>query len=294
MASFDDLFKPTNTAEQLSQKLTEMNKGGESYKDDRMFELQRGKDGTAYAMIRFLPPTAGDELPFVKYFSHGGQGPGGWYIENCPTTIGGKCPLCAANNVLWKEGGEKNQTIVRSRKRKLHYVSNILVLSNPSNKETEGKVYLFRYGQKIFNKIQECLQPPYPDVAPSDPFNVVTGRNFRLKICTVEGYANYDQSQFDQPSPLLNGDKDRIRTIWSSQHKLSEFVDPTRFKSFDELQKRYEEVFESTAPVRRTAEDKKPSAAPTAATKKVEVAPFTADATEQDALKYFEELSKED
>ena len=186
---FNDLKKKNMTAH-LEQELEKINKGSESYKDDRFWkpELDQAKNG--YAVIRFLPPVEGEDIPWVRVFNHGFQGPGGWFIENCPTTLGLKCPVCEANGLLWNSGSEKDKEIARKRKRKLSYISNIVVLSDPKNPENQMKVFLFKYGKKIFDKVNETMNLEIPDEIAINPFDLRGGAKFQLKIRQVEGYRN--------------------------------------------------------------------------------------------------------
>ena len=180
----------------LSDKMEKMN-DKKSYKDDRYWRPELDKSSNGYAVIRFLPAPGDEELPFARLYTHGFQGKGGWFIENCPTTIGGKCPLCEVNNDLWNSGLESDKDIARQRKRRLSYISNILVVSDPSNPQNEGKVFLYKYGKKIFDKIQESMKPEFADETPVDPFDFWKGANFKLKVRKVAGYINYDKSEFE-------------------------------------------------------------------------------------------------
>jgi hypothetical protein len=246
-------------------------------------------------------------------WSHGFRGPGGWYIENSLTTIGLKDPVSEMNNLLWESGSDKDKAIARDRKRRLSYISNVLVVSDPKHPENEGKVFLFKYGKKIFEKIQGAMNPEFQDEKPMNPFDFWGGANFKLKIRQVDGYANFDKSEFAAPSALLGGDDSTLEKMWKTQHSLKEFTDPKNFKSYDELKARLEQVLGGN--IRATASDavakggaekaafddedaapvRKPSTPPPA--KKpapVKEAVKTDDDDTEDALSYFEKLASED
>ena len=214
----------------------------QSYKDDRMWKPERDKAGNATATIRFLPRTEGDELPWVKIFSHGFQGPSGkWYIENSLTTLNEADPVGELNSKLWNSGTEANKEIARKQKRRLHYISNVLVISDPKHPENEGKVMLFQYGKKIFDKIMDKARPTFEDETPVNVFDYWEGANFKLRMKTVDGYPNYDQSSFADAAPLSD-DEDEILRVANSQYKLSEFLDRKNFKSYDELKTKLETI----------------------------------------------------
>ena len=252
-------------------------------------------------MAMVLPASEGEDVPWVRLFNHGFQGKGGWFIENCPTTLGLKCPVCEANSELWNSGVESDKEIARQRKRKLSYISNIMVISDPANRENEGKVFLFRYGKKIFDKISDSMQPKFPGEEPVNPFDFWKGQNFKMKIQTVAGYANYDKSEFDSTSSLLDGKDDLLEKVWKSQYKLQELVGKDKFKSHEELKDRFHAVVSSDSktsskraedaePVRETLSEKfrkKESSA-----KKAEPVAESEDA--DDTLSYFRKLAEED
>jgi hypothetical protein len=197
------------------------------------------------AVIRFLPAPAADgddALPWVRVFSHGFQGPGGWLIDNCLTTVGEKCPVCEHNSVLWNSGIEANKEIVRKQKRKLNYIANVLVVSDPKHPENEGQVKLFKFGKKIFDKITEAMNPDFEDETPVNPFDLWEGANFKLKIRNVEGYRNYDKSEFDKSEALFGGDDEKLEKLWKSEYSLKDFTDKKHFKSFDQLKGRLDKV----------------------------------------------------
>jgi len=241
--SFNELKKKSKVSnlEDLVKKLEDQNKK-ESYRDERFWRPEMDKSGNGFAIIRFLPEVAEEDLPWVKYYNHAFNGPGGWYIENCLTSLGQKDPVSELNTQLWNSGVESDKNIARDRRRKLHYVSNILIVSDPSNPQNEGKVFLFRYGSKIFEKIQEAMKPEFKDEEAINPFDFWKGANFRLKIRKVAGYTNYDKSEFDAPSSVLGGDDAKLEQLWKTQYPLKEFIDPKNFKTYDELKDRMFQV----------------------------------------------------
>lgn len=240
-ASFKKSSK--NNLGKIAKELEKVTKGGEnSYKDDRFWQPEVDKTGNGYAVIRFLPSPPGEDLPWVRVFNHGFQGKGGWYIENCPTTIGQKCPVCEANNELWNSGDDADKDIARQRKRKLSYISNIMVVDDPSNPANNGKVFLFRYGKKIFDKVNDKMNPQYKDEDPVNPFDFWQGANFKLKIRNVENYRNYDKSEFSAPSPLLDGNDKELEALWRKEYPLQEFIKPDQFKSHAELKTKFQSV----------------------------------------------------
>ena len=240
---FADLKKQSklgSLTEKLVKEVEKMNNSGNS-SDDRVWKLECDKSGNGYAVIRFLPAPDGEDLPFVKVYSHAFQGPGGWLIDSCLTTLKQKCPICEHNSGLWNSGMDSNKEVARKQKRKLTYMSNIYVVKDPTNPENEGKVFLFKYGKKIFDKLTEAMQPEFEDETPIDPFDFWTGANFKLKAKNVAGYRNYDSSEFASQGALLNDD-DAMEAIWKKQYSLAEFVSPDQFKSYEEMKKRLDSV----------------------------------------------------
>ena len=229
------ISKLVSAAETTSEK--------KSYGDDRFWKPTVDKAGNGYAVIRFLPASAGEDLPWVKYWDHGFKGPTGrWYIEKSLTSIGQQDPVSELNSQLWNSGRDEDKEVARQRKRRLHHVSNILVISDSANPQNEGKVFLFEYGKKIMDKIMDVMQPQFEDEAPVNPFDFWGGANFKLKIRNVEGYRNYDKSEFDSSSQLFNGDEAQLESVYNKLYKLSEFVDPEQYKSYAELKKKLFEV----------------------------------------------------
>lgn len=226
--------------EKLLKKVEELGSYGGS-DNPNVFKLETDKAGNGRAVIRFLPAPPGEEFPFVKLYNHGFQHNGKWFIENCPTTIGKPCELCSRNSELWNSGVDSDKDIVRNRKRKLSYYSNIFVVSNPANPELEGQVMLFRYGAKIFDKIKAAMKPEFEEDVAIDPFDFWTGADFRLRVKQVAGYANYDDSNFAAMS-VLNGDDAKLEEIWKQQHSLKEIISEDKFKSEEEFVKRLDFV----------------------------------------------------
>ncbi len=210
--------------------------------DDRYWQPEVDKAGNGYAVIRFLAPPKGEELPWVRVWNHGFKGPSGkWYIENSLTTLGKADPVSEYNTELWNSGSEANKEIARQQKRKLSYITNILIVKDPAHPENEGKVFLYKFGKKIFDKIKDVAEPQFEDEKPINPFDFWEGANFKLKIRNVEGYRNYDKSEFDSISSISDSD-DAIEAIWNKQHSLTQFLDEKHFKSYDELKKKFEMV----------------------------------------------------
>ena len=237
--SFSNLKKQSklgSLTEKLVKEVEKMNNSGGS-SDDRVWKLDCDKSGNGYAVIRFLPAPDGEDLPFVKVYSHAFQGPGGWLIDNCLTTLNQKCPVCEHNSGLWNSGVDANKEIARKQKRKLTYVSNIYVVKDPANPENEGKVFLFKYGKKIFDKLTAAMQPEFEDEQAIDPFDFWNGANFKLKAKNVAGYRNYDSSEFAAPS-ALHDDDEVLEALWKKEYSLSEFVSPSEYKSYEDLKKR--------------------------------------------------------
>ena len=240
MSSFKDLKKNRmSNLENLSKQVEKLAEKP-SYEDDRLWKCERDKSGNGYAVVRFLPASNNEDMPWVQMWSHGFKGPGGWYIENSLTTLGKDDPVSKANTALWNSGVESDKNIARDRKRKLSYYSNILVLEDSANAENEGKVFLFRYGKKIFEKITSVMNPEFKDETPLNPFDFWEGANFKIKIRQVDGYANYDKSEFASQSKL--GDDAECEAIWKQQYALQELVSADNFKSYQELEARFNTV----------------------------------------------------
>ena len=255
MSSFANLKRNRSSMDKLTKAIeasTQSNSEAGSKDDTRMWQPSVDKSGNGMAVIRFLPAPAvdgDDALPWVRVFSHGFQGPGGWYIDNCLTTLNEKCPVCEHNNTLWNSGIEANKDVARKQKRKLSYIANILVVSDPSNPENEGQIKLFKFGKKIFDKITEAMNPEFADESPVNPFDMWEGANFKLKIRNVEGYRNYDKSEFADKSALLDGDDAKLEELWKKEFSLKEFTEKKQFKPYDQLKSRLDKVlgFEGVA-----------------------------------------------
>ncbi len=240
--SFKDMKrKSVGSISELTKKLESAEKKN-SYQDDRFWKPTLDKASNGMAVFRFLPAPENEDMPWAKLYTHAFKVGGRWYIENSRTTIGEKDPVSEMNSELWNSGLESDKDIARDRKRKLSYISNILVLKDPGAPENEGKVFLYKYGVKIFNKIQEAMQPEFDDEDPINPFDYWAGANFKLKVRKVGGYINYDKSEFESPSELLGGDDGKLEELWKTQHSLQAFVAPDQFKTYDELKKKLQEV----------------------------------------------------
>ena len=233
--------------DQLTAELSKIKTGNnqqERTDDDRFWSPTVDKVGNGYAVIRFLPAPPDEDVPFVKYFDHGFQGPTGqWYIEKSLTSLGSghADPVSEYNSKLWSTGLESDKETVRRQKRRLHFISNIYVVTDQGNPENEGKVFLFKYGKKIYDKLSEAAYPEFPGEVPFNPFDFWNGANFRLKIRNVEGYRNYDKSEFESPSPLFNEDK-LLEEVWKKEYPIQPFVDESSFKSYKELKERLDRV----------------------------------------------------
>ena len=259
MSSFANLKRGRNDLAKLTKAIEATTQTAESgsKEDTRFWQPEVDKAGNGMAVIRFLPAPAADgddALPWVRVFSHGFQGPGGWFIDNCLTTLNEKCPVCEHNNTLWNSGIEANKDIARKQKRKLSYIANILVVSDPANKENEGQVRLFKFGKKIFDKITEAMNPEFEDEKAVNPFDLWEGANFKLKIRNVEGYRNYDKSEFAEVSALFGGEDSKLEELWKSEYGLKEFAEKKQFKSYEQLKTRLDKVlgFDGTAPAAKT------------------------------------------
>lgn len=292
--SFANLKRQSGNLDKLSKAIEALNTSTEgSDKPDNFWKCEVDKAGNGMATIRFLPASekdGEDGLPWVKMFSHGFQGPGGWLIDNCLTTKDQKCPVCEHNTTLWNSGIEANKEIVRKQKRKLNYIANIYVVSDPKHPENEGKVFLFKFGKKIFDKISEAMNPQFADEQAINPFDMWKGANFKLKIRKVEGYQNYDKSEFESPSALLNDD-DELEKIWKSQYSLTEMIGDKEFKSYDTLKQRLDKVLGlngETPAAKTTVEQIKE--APKTAQRSLSAEP---DLEEDDDMAYFSKLAEE-
>ena len=293
-----DTLKRTNSLDKLLGAVQQENAPQEkkSYKDERLWKPELDKAGNGYAVIRFLPAVEGEDMPWAKIWNHAFQGPTGqWYIENSLTTIGQKDPVSELNTTYWNTGLESDKEIARKQKRKLQYYSNIYVVSDAKHPENEGKVFLFRYGKKIFDKLMAAMQPEFEDESPINPFDFWQGANFKLKIRKVDGYWNYDKSEFEAPSALFDNDA-QIEQVWKTAYPLADFTAPTNFKSYEELKTRLDTVLSGTVTVGNVMEDIEESvtvqSSPKVDTKPVEPVVVAAE-EEDDTMSYFEKLAKE-
>ena len=275
-----------------------------SYNDDNYWKPELDKSGNGYAVVRFLPTPTDEEMPWVSYFDHGFQGPGGWYIEKSLTTIGKKDPVSDYNTQLWNTGIEANREQARKQKRRLHYVSNVYVVSDPKNPDNEGKVFKYRYGKKIFEQLKEAISPQFEDEAAINPFDLRgEGANFKIKIRKVDGYWNYDKSEFDTPAPLFD-DEARLNEINTQTHSLSDVISPNEFKSYEELKEKLDRVLGlsggvSNSTAESVAEDQEEVPWANVNTETVADEPVIASAeasvgeSEDDAMDYFKKLASD-
>ena len=241
--SFASLKKQSNLGSLTAKLVKEVEKVNNSSGggDERLWKPELDKSGNGFAVIRFLPAPDKEEIPWAKLYTHAFQGPGGWYIENSLTTVGGKDPVSDYNRELWNSGNESDKDVVRKQKRKLSYYSNIYVVKDPTNPQNEGKVFLFKYGKKIFDKVMEAMQPEFEDESPINPFDFWQGANFKLKIVKKDGFWNYDKSEFDSVSPLLDDD-DALEAIWKKEYSLAAVTAADQFKSYEDLERRLKYV----------------------------------------------------
>jgi len=302
--SLSDLKKSNSNFDFLQKELEKIanpEKEKTSYQEDtRYWRAAVDKAGNGYAVVRFLPAIEGEELPWVRVFSHGFQGPSGrWYIENSLTTLGKSDPVSDANNELWNSGSEANKELARKRKRRLNYISNILVVKDPANPENEGKTFLFKYGKKIFDKINDVMFPAFADEQAINPFDFWKGANFKLKIRKVEGFTNYDKSEFESITELFEGDDDKIEAVWKAEHALQQFVDPSNFKPYEELKKKFDEIIGNTSGavsnVTETVLDHAEKFGPAGGADDIPIEqPVSTDEKSDDAMSYFKKLAEQD
>ena len=285
----DLISKLVNEAEKVG--------GGEkkNYGDDRVWKPTVDKAGNGYAEFRFLPAPEGEDLPWVRYWDHGFKGPTGqWYIEKSLTSIGQQDPVGELNSTLWNSGHDEDKETARRQKRRLHYVSNIYIVSDPGNPANNGKVFLYQYGKKIFDKIMDVMQPSFQDETPMNPFDFWEGGNFKLKIRQVEGYRNYDKSEFAGASVLYE-DEAKLETIYNMMHPIGEWADPANYKSYDELKKKLDTILARTS-TPTMAQQSQLGEETTAAPMKEMQAPVTAAEMpaadeDDDTLSYFAKIA---
>ena len=303
--SFASLKKQSNLGSLTAKLVKEVekvnNSGGGG--DERLWKPELDKSGNGFAVIRFLPAPDKEEIPWAKLYTHAFQGPGGWYIENSLTTVGGKDPVSDYNRELWNSGNESDKDVVRKQKRKLSYYSNIYVVKDPTNPANEGKVFLFKYGKKIFDKIMEAMQPEFEDESPINPFDFWQGANFKLKIVKKDGFWNYDKSEFDSVAPLLDDD-DALEAIWKKEYSLAAVTAADQFKSYEDLERRLKYVLGKKPAQQRYIPDEEledeseglnsRSVAEETVTRAVSTPTpsATVDKDEDDALSYFQKLAE--
>ena len=303
MTSSLSALKRSNNLDTLMgelSKVAEPQRQTNSYQDDRFWKPELDKSGNGYAVFRFLPAVQDEDLPWARLWSHAFQGPGGWLIENSLTTLNQKCPISEANSLLWNSGVEADKEIARKRKRKLSYTANIMIISDPKHPENEGQVKLYKFGKKIFDKITEAMKPEFEDETPINPFDFWEGANFKLKIRKVDGYWNYDKSEFDSPSAIAPNDE-AIEEIWNKQFPLKPFLSAENFKSYDELKAKLDKVLSGVRNT-GTAEDvaippvapKVESVVEETVSSPTPVSATTADDDSDETLSYFSKLAEED
>ena len=297
--SFASLKK--SSFQDLLAKADNLNKTEAKGPDERLWKPEVDKAGNGYAVIRFLPAPNGEDLPWAQVWTHAFQGPGGWYIENSLTTLGKKDPVSDLNRELWNSGGEGSpqRSQARNQKRKLNYYSNIYVVKDSANPSNEGKVFLYRYGKKIFDKVMESMQPAFEDETPVNPFDLWKGADFKLKITKVAGFWNYDKSEFDAPSVLGDLDDKELEGIWKQEHSLAAFTADDQFKSYDELKERLERTLKGNYSAKVEEEQFEEELTPEPLNVKDGVVQggqhrTAAASTEDDTLSYFAKLAQED
>jgi hypothetical protein len=291
--------------DKLVQAAQEINGGEQNSKngpDERIWKPTVDKAGNGYAVLRFLPAPESD-LPWVRYWDHGFKGPTGkWYIEKSLTSIGEQDPLGEVNSRLWNSGNDEDKETARKQKRRLHYVTNVLVVADPSAPQNEGKVFIYQFGKKIFDKIMDMMQPQFPGEEPVNPFDLWEGAEFQLKIRQVEGYRNYDRSEFKSPSMLFDGDEDKIQSVLNNLYDINEFVDPKNYKTYDQLKTKLMEVLGESAPRTVKQEVAMDTVAAAPVMKEAPAPTFSSAAEdddydssdEDDTMSYFQKLANAD
>ena len=285
-SNFDAITKALET------KMTPENQqSNNKYQDDRLWKPELDKTGNGYAVLRFLPASNGEEMPWQRVWTHAFQDKGGWFIENSLTTLNQKDPVSEENTRLWNTGIDSDKDIARKRKRKLSYYANIYVVSDPKHPENEGQVKLYKFGKKIFDKITEAMQPAFEDEQAINPFDFWKGANFKLKIRKVDGYWNYDKSEFEGVTPLKESDDD-IKAIWEKQYPLKPFVDPSNFKTYDELKEKLNRVITGDRNASTVENVNLPPQTNGQAKAEVNAQPEASDG--DDTLSYFSKLAEEE
>ena len=295
--SFQNLKRNKDLISKLVNEAEKVGGGGDNknkYGDDRVWKPTVDKVGNGYAEFRFLPAPEGEDLPWVRYWDHGFKGPTGqWYIEKSLTSIGQQDPVGELNSTLWNSGHDEDKETARRQKRRLHYVSNIYIVSDPGNPANNGKVFLYQYGKKIFDKIMDVMQPSFQDETPMNPFDFWEGGNFKLKIRQVEGYRNYDKSEFASASVLYE-DEAKLETIYNMMHPIGEWADPANYKSYDELKKKLDTILARTSTptmAQQSQLGEETAAAPMKELQPVTAAEMPAADEDDDTLSYFAKIA---
>ena len=291
--SFADLKKKSGSFEKLQAELDKVNNPVTSFADDRFWKPELDKSGNGYAVIRFLPQPTGEDLPWVRIWGHAFRGPGGWFIENSLTTLNRKDPVSEYNTELWNSGLEADKETARKQKRILKYYSNVLIVSDPKHPENEGKIFLFRYGKKIHDKLAEVINPQFEDEVAYDPFDFLKGANFKLKVRKVDGFWNYDKSEFDAPSEVYDGDEGKLEELYGKLYSLTQFLKEDNFKSYDDLKSKLNRTLTGSG-VQGTVEKFTPTPKAVSSAPVETTTPASSDEGEEDTLSYFAKLADED
>jgi len=291
--SFADLKKKSGSFEKLQAELDKVNNPVTSFADDRFWKPELDKSGNGYAVIRFLPQPTGEDLPWVRIWGHAFRGPGGWYIENSLTTLNRKDPVSEYNTELWNSGLEADKETARKQKRILKYYSNVLIVSDPKHPENEGKIFLFRYGKKIHDKLAEVINPQFEDEVAYDPFDFWKGANFKLKVRKVDGFWNYDKSEFEAPSEVFDGDEGKLEALYGKLYSLTQFLAEDNFKSYDDLKNKLNRTLTGSG-VQGTVEKFTPTPKAVSSAPVETTTPASSDEGEEDTLSYFAKLADED
>ena len=291
--SFADLKKKSGSFEKLQAELDKVNNPVTSFADDRFWKPELDKSGNGYAVIRFLPQPTGEDLPWVRIWGHAFRGPGGWFIENSLTTLNRKDPVSEYNTELWNSGLEADKETARKQKRILKYYSNVLIVSDPKHPENEGKIFLFRYGKKIHDKLAEVINPQFEDETAYDPFDFWKGANFKLKVRKVDGFWNYDKSEFDGSSEVFDGDEGKLEELYGKLYSLTQFLKEDNFKSYDDLKSKLNRTLTGSG-VQGTVEKFTPTPKAVSSAPVETTTPASSDEGEEDTLSYFAKLADED
>ena len=293
--NFQELLKKQKAASSVDTLVSAAQASAyEKTTDERMWRPSVDKAGNGFCIVRFLP-APDNEIPWAKYFSHGfkGEDTGKWFIENCPTSIGRDCPVCQANGKLWNSGIESDKTIARDRKRRQHYVSNIMVLKDGQNPENEGKVFLYQFGFKLFEKIMNVMQPSFEDETPLNPYNLLSGASLKIKIKQVGGYWNYDASEFEAPSALMDGDEKQLEELFGKLYPIGEFTNEANYKSFAELDMKMKMTLGLVEEPHEAEVAPEPKTETPRVTKSVKAPSDEDTAEEDDDMDYFRKLADE-